>query len=132
MEKLTLSVVMSAGKLGSYFQSHSIVILSSFPLRSVLHSPSQSRRLAKWAIELNEYDIEYRSRMCAKSQVLADFLIELPEKVSEEPTPSSAWKLHADGSSSKHGSGVGIRLTSPKYTGNSRAIIPTGFPSIQQ
>lgn len=48
-----------------------------------------------------------------KSQVLADFLIELLEEGIDDSTLSSAWKLHADGSSSKHGSGVEIRLTSP-------------------
>ncbi|XP_024010553.1 uncharacterized protein LOC112085951 [Eutrema salsugineum] len=97
IEKVALAVVVSARKLRPYFQSHSIVVFTTLPLRSILHSPSQSGRLAKWAIELSEYDIEYRNRSSAKSQVLADFLIELP----------------VDGSSSKHGSGIGIRLTSP-------------------
>ncbi|XP_024010357.1 uncharacterized protein LOC112085378 [Eutrema salsugineum] len=70
-------------------------------------------RLAKWAIELSEYDIEYRNRSSAKSQVLADFLIELPAEATNEPTLDEVWTLHVDGSSSKHGSGIGIRLTSP-------------------
>ena len=78
MERLALSVVMSARKLRPYFQSHTIVVLTSFPLRTIFHSPSQSGRLAKWAIELSEYDIEYQAKACAKSQVLADFLVELP------------------------------------------------------
>ncbi|KFK32316.1 hypothetical protein AALP_AA6G226100 [Arabis alpina] len=110
---------MAARKLRPYFQSHSIVVLSTFPLRSVLHSPSHSGRLAKWAVELSEYDIEYRGRSCAKSQVLADFLIKLPEKGAAEEGPSQKetlygeWELHVDVSSSKSGSGVGIRLTSP-------------------
>ena len=66
MEKLALAVVMSARKLRPYFQSHRIVVLTSFPLRTILHSPSQSGRLAKWAIDLSEYDIEYRAKSCAK------------------------------------------------------------------
>ena len=78
MEKLALAVVMSARKLRPYFQSHTVIVLTSFPLRTILHSPSQSGRLAKLAIELSEYDIEYRAKSCAKSQVLADFLVELP------------------------------------------------------
>ncbi|KFK29522.1 hypothetical protein AALP_AA7G145500 [Arabis alpina] len=110
---------MAARKLRPYFQSHSIIVLSTFPLRSVLHSPSQSGRLAKWAIELSEYDIEYRGRSCAKSQVLADFLLELPEEDAakdgspQERALSGEWQLHVDGSSSQSGFGVGIRLTSP-------------------
>ncbi|CAA7057254.1 unnamed protein product [Microthlaspi erraticum] len=59
MEKLALALVMSASKLRPYFQSHSIVVMTSQPLRTVLHSPNTSGRLVKWAIELSEYDIEY-------------------------------------------------------------------------
>ncbi|XP_024015923.1 uncharacterized protein LOC112089179 [Eutrema salsugineum] len=92
IEKVALAVVVSARKLR--------------PL-------SQSGRLAKWAIELREYDIEYRKRSSAKSQVLADFLIELLAETTNEQTPDEVWMLHVDGSSSKHGSGIGIRLTSP-------------------
>ncbi|KFK32352.1 hypothetical protein AALP_AA6G230500 [Arabis alpina] len=113
LEKLALSIVMASRKLRPYFQSHTIVILSTFPLRTVLHSPSQSGRLAKWVIELSEYDIEYKGRTCNKSQVLADFLIELPGDQSTKEVRPGIWELHLDGSSSKNGSGVGIRLASP-------------------
>ncbi|KFK26149.1 hypothetical protein AALP_AA8G210100 [Arabis alpina] len=104
---------MASRKLRPYFQAHTIVVVSTFPLRSVFHSPSQSGRLAKWVIELSEYDIEYRGRTCNKSQVLADFLIELPEDQILKEVQPGIWELHVDGSSSKNGSGVGIRLASP-------------------
>ncbi|XP_024009397.1 uncharacterized protein LOC112084483 [Eutrema salsugineum] len=113
IEKVALAVVVSARKMRPYFQSHSIIVLATLPLRSILHSPSQSGRLAKWVIELNEYNIEYRNRSSAKSQVLGDFLIKLPTEVTTEPTPDEIWTLHVDGLSSKHGSGIGICLTSP-------------------
>ena len=113
MEKLALAVITSARKLRPYFQSHTIVVLTTFPLRTILHSPSQSGRLAKWAIELSEYDIEYRPKTCTKSQVLADFLVELPATDLTNEDPRSTWDLHVDGSSTKQGSGIGIRLTSP-------------------
>jgi len=114
MEKLALAVIMSARKLRPYFQSHSIIVKGSMPLHAILHSPSQSGRLAKWAIELSEYDIEYRNKTCAKSQVLADFIVELPTKEAQENPLDTTWLQHVDGSSSKQGSGVGIRLTSPR------------------
>lgn len=57
IKKLAYAVVTSARKLRPYFQSHMIVILTTFPLRTILNSPSQLGRLAKWAVELNEYDI---------------------------------------------------------------------------
>ncbi|KAG7552223.1 Ribonuclease H-like superfamily [Arabidopsis thaliana x Arabidopsis arenosa] len=113
MEKLALAVVISARKLRPYFQSHPIEVLTSHPLRSILHGPSQSGRLAKWAIELSEYDIEYKSRTSAKAQVLADFLTELPLEDGILVDTDSTWKLHVDGSSSKQGSGIGIRLETP-------------------
>ncbi|XP_013594570.1 PREDICTED: uncharacterized protein LOC106302652 [Brassica oleracea var. oleracea] len=117
MEKLTFAVVTLARKLRPYFQSHTIIILSTFPLRTILHSPSQSGRLAKWAIELSEYDVEYRPRTFTKSQVLADVLVELPTGDMTNTEPDSTWILHVDGSSSKQGSGIGIRLTSPTGEG---------------
>ncbi|XP_024004920.1 uncharacterized protein LOC112082059 [Eutrema salsugineum] len=113
IEKVALAVIVSARKLRPYFQSHSIIVLATLPLRSILHSPSQSGRLAKLTIDLSEYDIEYRNMSFAKSQVLADFLIELPAKATYESTPDEVWILHVDGSSSKHGSGMKIHLTSP-------------------
>ncbi|XP_024016829.1 uncharacterized protein LOC112090235 [Eutrema salsugineum] len=114
LEKFAFAVVISARKLRSYFQSHSIVVLTDYPLRTFLHSPSQSGRLAKWAIELSEYDIEYRGRTETKSQVLADFLVELPPELVEVNPVVQPWILHADGSSSHKGSGVGIRFKSPE------------------
>ena len=45
--------------------------------------------------------------------MLADFLVELPTETITNEEPNSTWLLHVDGSSSKQGSGIGIRLTSP-------------------
>ena len=42
----------------------------------VLHKPNTFGRLLKWAIELSEFDIEYRSRTTIKGQVLANFVME--------------------------------------------------------
>ncbi|XP_056864096.1 uncharacterized protein LOC108828892 [Raphanus sativus] len=64
----------------------------------------------------------YRPRTSAKSQVLADFLVELPTKAITNKDPNSTWLLHVDGSSSKQGYGIGIRLTSP-----SREILEQSF-----
>ncbi|XP_010419143.1 PREDICTED: uncharacterized protein LOC104704812 [Camelina sativa] len=113
LEKLAYAVIISARKLRPYFQSHTVEVLTNQPLRTILHSPSQSGRLAKWAVELSEYDIEYKNRTCAKSQVLADFLVELPHEFETSTPPPEIWSLHVDGASSKMGSRAGVRLTSP-------------------
>ncbi|XP_019089100.1 PREDICTED: uncharacterized protein LOC109127941 [Camelina sativa] len=86
MEKLALAVVTSARKLRPYFRSHTIVILTTQPLRTVLHSLSQFGRLTKWAVELT-------------SSVSGDV--------------EAQWTLYVDGASSKTGEGIGVRLTSP-------------------
>ncbi|XP_013617459.1 PREDICTED: uncharacterized protein LOC106323971 [Brassica oleracea var. oleracea] len=112
MEKLALAVVTAARKLRPYLQSHSITVMTLQPLRTILHSPSQSGRLAKWAIELSEYDIEYKPRTSSKAQVLADFFIELVPK-GESSSLNTKRRLHVDGASSKQGSRIGIQLESP-------------------
>ena len=113
MEKLALVVVMEARKLRPYFQSHTIVMMTTHPLKTFLHSPNHSRRLEKWAVDLSEYEIEYQTRTSVKSQVLADFLVELPKKDPEVTTSDRTWSLKVDGASSKQGAGVEIHLTFP-------------------
>jgi len=96
LEKLTLAVITAARKLWPYFQSHSIVVFTDQPLRKVLHSPNQSRRITIWAIELSEYAVEYRYRSSLKSQVLEDIMTELYPDVIDE-VPDENWILYADG-----------------------------------
>ena len=45
----------------------------------MLQNPKLSGRIAKWAIELGEFDIEYISRTAIKAQALADFVAEFTE-----------------------------------------------------
>ncbi|XP_048611628.1 uncharacterized protein LOC125585939 [Brassica napus] len=114
LEKMALAVVTSARKLRPYFQSHTIEVLTNQPLRTVTQNTNQSGRLSKWAIELSEDDIVFKNRTAAKSQVLADFLIELaPELEQDLILPSQNWILHVDGSSTNKGSGAGVQLQSP-------------------
>ena len=49
LEKATLAVVHATCKLLHYFQSHTVVILTQLPLRSLLRSADYTRRIAKWA-----------------------------------------------------------------------------------
>ena len=56
----------------------------------------------------------YKNSTAAKSQVLADFLIELtPELEHDLIQPRKNWILHVDGSSTNKGSGAGVQLQSP-------------------
>ncbi|XP_033138071.1 uncharacterized protein LOC108870454 [Brassica rapa] len=124
-------MVVAARKLRPYFQAHPIVVVTSFPVKLVLHKPEVSARLAKWTVELGEYDIIFRPATAIKSQVLADFMAEfsptlLPALEQEvrlrgESKGEGEWILHVDGSSNVRGDGVGIVLTSP--TGNTASRV---------
>ena len=114
LEKMALAVITSARKLRPYFQSHSIVILTNLPLRTIMQNANHSGRLSKWAIELSKYDVTYQNRPAARSQVLAEFLIELTSDLEHDlRLPRDNWILHVDGSSSARGSGIGVHLQSP-------------------
>ncbi|XP_056866528.1 uncharacterized protein LOC130512491 [Raphanus sativus] len=69
------------------------------------------------------------ARTPAKSQVLADFLVELtPDLAQDLDVPSPNWILHVDGSSTSKGSGAGVQLQSP--TGELiRQSFSFGFPA---
>ncbi|KAF8080253.1 hypothetical protein N665_0961s0001 [Sinapis alba] len=114
LEKMALAVVISTRKLRPYFQSHSVVVLTDLPLRTILQNANQSGRLSKWAIEHSEYDISYKSRHAIKAQVLADFIVEIsPDQAADLDIPVKNWILHVDGASSNKGSGIGVHLQSP-------------------
>ena len=69
LEKLALALVVASQKLRPYFQAHQIVVVTSFPIKTVLHKPEVSGRLDKWVVELGEYDVVFRPASAIKSQV---------------------------------------------------------------
>ncbi|KAF8095030.1 hypothetical protein N665_0345s0010 [Sinapis alba] len=114
LERMALAIATLARKLRPYFQSHSIVVLTDLPLRTILQNANQSGRLSKWAIELSEYDITYKGRPTIKAQVLADFIIEIrPDQVAELEIPVRSWILHVERASFNKGSGIGVHLQLP-------------------
>nr|XP_043619932.1 uncharacterized protein LOC122591751 [Erigeron canadensis] len=129
IEKLALALIHAARRLRRYFQAHPIEVLTDKPIRQVLTKPEVSGRLAKWAIELGEHEVEFRPRNSVKGQILADFLAETPPQrcgekrkmlpqakkaeVGREEQHQETWKLFTDGASSADGSGAGLILTNP-------------------
>ncbi|KAL5540593.1 hypothetical protein UlMin_043542 [Ulmus minor] len=118
IEKLALALMVAARKLRPYFQAHTIIIPTKFPLKQVFQKPEASGRLAKWSIELGEFDIQFKPRTAIKGQALADFIAEftytpeMSEKLTTQ-TQNSQWKLYVDGSSTETSSEAGIILVSP-------------------
>jgi hypothetical protein len=96
MEKLVLALVHSARRLRRYFQAYQVQVLTELPIKDVLARPEKSGRLAKWAIELGEYNIEYKPRTAMKGQILADFIAETPM-----PAPPPLKAGPSDGSQKK-------------------------------
>ncbi|XP_056864055.1 uncharacterized protein LOC130511195 [Raphanus sativus] len=109
LEKLALALVYAAPNLRPYFQAHQILVVTSFPIKAVLHKPEVSGRLAKWAIELGAYDVIFRPATAIISQVLADFVAEfspamlpaLEQEVNlrDREGEKGEWTLYVDGSS---------------------------------
>ena len=89
MEKLAFVLVAAARKLKPYFQAHTIVVLTDRPLRQAMSNLDAAGKLALWAIELSEFDIQYRPQTAIKRRVVADFIAEFThneDKGAEEPS----------------------------------------------
>ncbi|XP_022158591.1 uncharacterized protein LOC111025048 [Momordica charantia] len=112
MEKVALALVTSARRLRSYFQAHTVVVLTNLPLNNIFHKPETSGRLMKWAMELSEYDIQFEPRTALKGQAMADFIAELtpPLQSAKSDLP---WTIYVDESSNERGCGAGILLLAP-------------------
>ena len=109
LEQVALALRIAAKKLRPYFQAHPIVLLTNLPLRNTIHKPDLLGRMARWAIELSEYGILYKPRLAKKGQVLADFLVEIPQPETC-PTSLNWWTLSA---SRQTGADIGLQLKSP-------------------
>uniref|UniRef100_A0A2N9IZX2 RNA-directed DNA polymerase n=1 Tax=Fagus sylvatica TaxID=28930 RepID=A0A2N9IZX2_FAGSY len=84
MEKLAFALLIASRKLRPYFQAHSIVVLTDYPLRKAMNKPDAAGRLIQWSIEMSEFDIDYRPRTAIKAQALADFIAEFTHPWEEE------------------------------------------------
>jgi hypothetical protein len=67
--------------------------------------------MVAWSIELSEFDITFSPRGSIKSQILADFILEMTSPPEEEG--KLPWTLSVDGASNIRGSGAGVVLEGP-------------------
>jgi hypothetical protein len=128
--KLIYAILVVSRKLRHYFQAHRIMVVTSFPLRAILHNSNATGNIAKWAAELAEFQLDFQPRHAIKSQVLADFIVEWTPSPSApggsdpdlDPTPVEPrvpvftepyWTLFFDGSARQHGGGAGVVLIDP-------------------
>jgi len=77
LEKAALAVVFSTRRLCHYFQSFTVIVMTDLPIRKVLQKLDVAGRMARWAVELSEFDIHNKPRGPIKGQIYADFIVEL-------------------------------------------------------
>ena len=100
MKKMILALVTTSRKLRPYFQAHTVEVPTEYLMKQILHKPETSGRLIKWAIELSEFDIRYKSRTTIKEHILVDFIMEFTSAESTKPTQLTLdlpiWKFDPD------------------------------------
>ena len=128
--KLIYAVLVASRKLCHYFQAHRVMVVTSIPLRAILHNSNATGNIAKWAAKLAEFQMDFQPRHAVKSQVLADFIVEWTPPPSalegldpdSDPTPAEPrvpvftephWTLFFDGSARQQGGDAGVVLVDP-------------------
>jgi hypothetical protein len=74
VHKLLYTVLIVSRKLHHYFQAHRILVVTSYPLKIMLHIPNATENIANWVAELAEFELDFLPHHAVKSQVLADFM----------------------------------------------------------
>jgi ribonuclease HI len=106
---------MASRKLRHYFQSYNIVVSTSHPLKDIIRNREATGRVGKWAVELNEFTIDYVHMSSIQSQALADFIADwTPGAQHDERTKDNeAWTVLCDRSWGTFGAGAAAILISP-------------------
>ena len=114
MEKLAFALITAARKLKPYFQAHTIVVLTDQPLKRAMSNPEATERMALRAIELSEFNVQYRPRTVVKGQIVADFIAEYTQSEDKGAKGQRLWSIHTDGSSNQRSRGVGVVIQTPE------------------
>ena len=114
MEKLGFALVTVARKLKPYFQAHTIIVLMNKPLRKAMSSLEAAGWMALWAVELSEFNIQYRLWTVIKGQVVVDFIAEFTLKDDQGAKETPRWNIYTDRSSNRQARGVSVVLISPE------------------
>ena len=83
-------------------------------MKRAISNPKAVRRMALWAIELSEFDIQYCPRTAEKGQIVADFIAEYTHSEGKGAEGLRLWSIHTDGSSNQHAGGVGVVIQTPE------------------
>ena len=61
IQKLLYTILITKRKLHHYFESHPMMVVTSYPLSKVIQSQDAVGRTTKWALELMDQGIMYAS-----------------------------------------------------------------------
>ena len=123
-QKMLYTVLVTYRKLRHYFQGHPVRVVTTAPLETILRNREATGRVAKWAVELGEFDLSFLSTHIIKSRALAEFIAEwtptpeiereeLSTRVQQYDAPGDYWTMFFDGSLTLNGAGAGVLLLSP-------------------
>jgi ribonuclease HI len=106
---------MASRKLRHYFQAYHIIVPSLQPLKDIMRNREATGRVVKWAMELNEFTIDYVHMSSIQSQALADFIADWMPGAHEEGTSkdTEAWTVFCDGSWGTFSAGAAAVLVAP-------------------
>ncbi|PWA41577.1 reverse transcriptase domain-containing protein [Artemisia annua] len=125
-ERLILAVVYATRSLQRYFKDHPIRILIDKPVEWAFLKPNRSQRMVKWAIELEEYDIEY---------VIDGFFeghSNEPDEVGESNMSSNKRTFKAKGEEKHQVGDLKMRMTSHNQKKGKRLIEPSFEYEVEQ
>jgi hypothetical protein len=128
--KLLYAILIASQKLRHYFQAHKIMVVTSYPLRAILHNSNATGSITKWAAEFAGFQLDFQPRHAIKSQILTDFVAEWTPTPSvrggsdhrSDPPPLEVrapvfigphWTLFFDGSARNKKTGAGVVLIDP-------------------
>ena len=66
IKKLIFALFITTRKLKHYFQSFSIVVLTEYPLRTIVENPEATRRIVKWVTEVRPLGVTFEPRTTIK------------------------------------------------------------------
>jgi hypothetical protein len=115
IQKLLYAVIMTLRKLRHYFQAHRVTVVSFIPLGEVVRNKDVVGCIAKWIVELSQFDVRFVPRTAIMSQVLADFVADwtIPDNRSNNQVDKETWTMAFDDALNSQGAGAGFILTSP-------------------
>ena len=90
-----------------------MMVMTDQPIKKSMNKPEAVRRMVQWAIELNQFDIEYHPKIAIKAQALAHFIAEFtpPQMKAILPTRQNDGRYRPMVRQPNRGGEVGVIIT---------------------